>query len=178
VEIEDDATRFVRLFMLYERRLRSFVFTLLGNRDATDEVMQEISMVLWKKFGQLEDDDCFLNWGYVIARFEVLMHRRRLARDRFVLDEGLMKLLSDEFVADELENADRSEQLRKSLDGCLESLRDPDRRIILTAYASGTKIASLAERMNVTPGSLYKWLGRIRRRLQRCVELKMISATN
>nr|WP_261344835.1 sigma-70 family RNA polymerase sigma factor [Neorhodopirellula pilleata] len=160
----------MRLFALHERQVRGFLFTLLPNRDAVDEVMQEVSVVLWKKFSELESDDGFLPWAFVVSKFEVLMYRRRLARDRFVFDEHLIGLLAAEHPIE-----DTKKPVQEILKTCLVQLSDADRTLVLSVYASGVKVVSIAERMGVSSNSLYKSLGRLRRKLQQCVEAKMRS---
>lgn len=60
--------------------------------------MQEISLALWKKFSQFNPDTEFLKWAYVVARYELLMFRRRKARDRHIFHEDLLELLAEEYT--------------------------------------------------------------------------------
>lgn len=161
----------MRLFSANERHLRAFLFSLVVDLDVVDELMQEVSTVLWKKFEELENDDGFLPWAFVIARYEVLMFRRKRARDRLVFDEGLLNMLAGEYSRD-----DRSEEddaLRQSLKGCVQRLEQPDRKLLAVAYGHGTQITELASHMGRTANSLYKSLGRLRRRLKHCIEREM-----
>lgn len=90
---------FNQLFLKYERNLRAFVTSLLPNWEGVDEVMQETSLVMWKKFDQFDDhgdSSSFLGWGFTIARFEVLKFRRKKATDRLVFSEDVMELLLEE----------------------------------------------------------------------------------
>ncbi|EMI21111.1 RNA polymerase, sigma-24 subunit, ECF subfamily, partial [Rhodopirellula maiorica SM1] len=117
-----DVANFVQLFTTNERRLRAFLFTLLCDRDSVDEVMQNVSTVLWKKFHELDDPSGFLKWAYVIARFEVLAYRRKLARDRFVLDEDLIFTLAEEYASDK-HSLDAEERIRY-LSDCMSRLQE------------------------------------------------------
>ena len=58
--------------------------------------MQEVSLAAWKKFDQLDDVEEFPVWACVIARYEILMFRRRHARDRLVFSERVYELLADQ----------------------------------------------------------------------------------
>ncbi|WP_419194908.1 sigma-70 family RNA polymerase sigma factor [Novipirellula herctigrandis] len=167
----EDVTRFVKLLTANEGRLRAFLFSLVVNRDTVDELMQEISIVLWKKFAQLEDDEGFLKWAYVVARFEVLMFRRQQARDRLVFDENVLSQLADEY-SKHLPDQDGDER-RQCLIGCLKSLDESEHHLLMTAYGHGTHIKALAERLELSANSLYKTLGRLRRRLKYCVDSKL-----
>ncbi|MCM2369754.1 sigma-70 family RNA polymerase sigma factor [Aporhodopirellula aestuarii] len=167
-----EVASFVQLYTTNERRIRAFLFTLLGDRDSVDEVMQNVSTVLWKKYHELDDQSGFLKWAYVIARFEVLAYRRRQARDRIVLDEDLIATLAEEYTADE-QALDIEERIRY-LSDCLTRLEGNDRQLLLAAYASGTPINRVAEKHSVPVNRLYKLLGRLRRKLKECVETKLM----
>jgi len=96
--------QFVRLLVRNDRAIRAWLRSLLPTLDDVDEVMQEVSVVAWRKFDQLDDPENFRRWACVIARYEVLMYRRKKARDRIVLGQEVEKLIADEG----LEELDRS----------------------------------------------------------------------
>ena len=56
----DAYEQFIRLFVAQEGRLRAFLRTLVPSLDELDEVMQETSLVAWRKFAQLEPGTDFL----------------------------------------------------------------------------------------------------------------------
>ncbi len=168
---DQDVARFVRLLTRHERHLRSFLFHLVVGRDAVDEVMQEVSVVLWRKFAELESDDGFLKWAYVIARYEVLMYRRRAARDRLIFDEDVLNQLAIDIESSNL--AEEMEQRQACLSKCLQRLEESDRRLLMAAYNQNERIVDLADRLNCSANSLYKTLGRLRRRLLLCIESQL-----
>ena len=77
-----DQSDFMRLFLRHERDLRVFARGLLPNWPAVDDVLQEASVVMWKKLHQLEQEEAFFTWARVIVRYEALRARRNAARDR------------------------------------------------------------------------------------------------
>ncbi|MCP4785306.1 MAG: sigma-70 family RNA polymerase sigma factor [Fuerstiella sp.] len=163
----DDSYRaFMRLFTRHEGGLRCFVRTLLPSWDDVDEVMQDVSVAAWTKFGRFDPETDFARWAATIARYEVLNYRRTKARDRLVFDEDIIELLADECQDD----FDRSEQERQALDGCLNQLPEYQQQLVLRVYTPGQKIKPIAEEVGVTPNALYKKLGRLRLILLRCIE--------
>lgn len=165
---------FIRLYTRHERQLRAFVFGLVVSRDAVDEIMQEVSVVLWKKFTELKEPEGFLPWASVIARYEVLMYRRKYARDRLVFDESVLLQLADEHGCGIGEEA--SEQLLQDLSSCLQRLPDRDRKLLRLAYCDGNRLTNMATDMGVTANALSKSLGRLRRRLRTCIESRTANA--
>jgi len=163
---EDSYSTFVGLFTRHEGGLRAFVRTLLPTWGDTDEVMQEVSLVAWRKFDQFDPETDFMRWAATIARFEALNYRRSMARDRLVFDEDIVQLLAREC---EEEMADL-EPRRRALESCLKKLPEHRRRLILRAHTPGQKMKPIAEEVGVTPNALYKTVERIRLTLFRCIE--------
>ena len=57
-----DSTRhdqFLRLFTTHEPAVRGFVRSLLPTREDAHEVMQEVALVLWRKFGDYATGEDF-----------------------------------------------------------------------------------------------------------------------
>ena len=129
---EPDRELFVRLIMRHDRPIRAFLRGLLPTAADVDEVMQEVSVIAWRKFGQLDDPNDFRRWVCVIARYEVLMYRRKKARDRLVLGEEIEQLIAEEG----LQELDLREQQLKALDHCIAKLPRERRELALAAYAT------------------------------------------
>ena len=163
---EHDREQFVRLIVRHDRAIRAFLRSLLPTANDVDEVMQEVSVIAWRKFEQLDDPENFKRWVCMIARYEVLMYRRKKARDRLVLTEEINKLIADEGL-EELRL--REEQLA-ALGHCLEKL-PTDRKLLLLKIYSGTQpMKTIAEQIGKTPDAIYQTVSRVRRGLMKCVK--------
>jgi RNA polymerase sigma-70 factor, ECF subfamily len=162
----DPHESFLRLWTHHEPELRAFVRACLPRAGEVDEVMQETSLVAWRKFATLGEASQFPRWACVIARFEVLKFRRAHARDRLVLDEDIIERLTEE-GAEEMPL--RHRQL-DALDGCIGKLPRERCDLALAAYAGAISMKDLAAQIGRTEGSLYQLLARIRQELLRCVE--------
>ena len=171
-EPEDQSALFVPLFTASERRLRAFIYGMVPSQHDVDEIMQEVSIVLWKKFDNYEPGTEFIRWAYVVARYEVLMYRRKKARDRLCFSEKLLELLADEYE----EEVDVLEDERKALELCLAELPEGERDLLMAAYARDMRINKLAETSGRTATSLYKRLNRLRQRLLQCVGMRLKTA--
>ncbi len=155
---------FLRLFMEHEESLRVFVRSLLFSHEEEREVMQEVAVVLWRKFDPSMDHQAFCRWAFGVARLEALVFRRDRARDRHVFGEEVFELLA-QTVCD---RSDRLEAERRALDTCLQKLPEDHRQLVRAAYAPGVKIDQLAGKLRRTAMSLYKTLHRIRLTLLDC----------
>ena len=160
---------FLRLWMRHEPELLAFVRACCPKAQEVDDVMQEVSIAALRKFSTLDDHDAFGPWACLIARYELLSARRRIARDRLVLSEDILELLADEGTQ---ELPLRQRQL-KVLDQCVEKLPRERRDLALAAYAKDTTIREMARQLQRTEGSLYQLLARIRMELHRCMTLAL-----
>ena len=84
--------QFLRLFMVHEDALRLFIRSLLFNQEESREVMQEVAIVLWRKFDDSLDSPSFRRWAFGVARMEVLAFHRDRARDRHIFGDDIAEL--------------------------------------------------------------------------------------
>jgi RNA polymerase sigma-70 factor (ECF subfamily) len=161
-----DRESFVRLLMRHDRTIRAFLRGLLPTANDVDEVMQEVSVVAWRKFGQLDDPENFRRWVSVIARYEVLMYRRKKARDRFVLGTEVENLL----IKEAIDEIDLREDQLNALQNCLAKMPADRKSLVMLIYSTETPMKQIAKRIGKTPEALYKFISRARRELMECVE--------
>jgi RNA polymerase sigma-70 factor (ECF subfamily) len=162
----DDARHdlFLRLFTANEPVVRAFVRSLVPTLADANDVMQEVAIVLWRKFGDYDSNEDFRRWAFGVAKFKVLAWQRDQARDRHVFGEDMTNVLAEEA-------AHRSDQLaaqREALRLCLDRLPAEQRQLVDAAYASGSRMDVLAASLGRTAMSLYKTMHRIRMALVDC----------
>lgn len=160
---------FTCLFLGQERKVRAFVRRMTVSEEDMDDVIQQVALVAWRKFSDLKAGEDFGLWACVIARYEVLKWRRKQARDRLVFSEQTLNLLADT----ELENLERRERERKSLDSCLEKLSDNERALVLSVHTPGLSVARIAEETGQQAKRLYRRVSKLRLALLACVETEV-----
>jgi RNA polymerase sigma-70 factor (ECF subfamily) len=143
--------------------LHTFVRSLVPTREEASEVMQEVIVILWRKYTEVEE---FRPWAFGVARHVALRHLERRGRDRHVFDSELVNRLADRGM--ELEHRHLTQ--REALEGCLQKLPSEQRDLILAAYTKGTRIDELAAQRGQTAMALYKLLQRLRQLLMECVQ--------
>ena len=171
VKPENVEEQFVQMFAGHERDLRAFVRSMGLDWNAVDDVMQTVSLVMWRKWDQFDPDTDFMQWARVITRFEVLKFRRKIARDRHVFREDVMELLAG--VAEELGASSSSEDYRDALQACLKSLPEKSGGLIRAAYAGDRTIREVADEIGQSATAFYKTLNRIREKLRHCVQQRL-----
>lgn len=158
--------RFLRLFTAHEAAVRAYVRRLVPARADADDIMQEVSVVLWEKFAGFREGAEFRPWAFGVARYEVLAWLRDRGRDRLVLDEAVVARLADEAEEDE----PRLQRQREALESCMRKVAPEQRALLLRAYARESRIQEVAESSGRTVAGFYQWLHRMRRQLLDCIQ--------
>lgn len=166
---------FLRLYTKCESSVRGFVRSLVPTHSDASDVMQDVAVVLWRKWRDLDDPGNFEKWAIGVARTQVLSWSRDRARDRLVFREDVLELLATEsatFHAD----ADMNPR-REALEHCLGKLPLERRTMLERAYAGDMRIDVMAKELNQTAMALYKVLHRLRMKLLGCVEGQLHNGT-
>jgi RNA polymerase sigma-70 factor (ECF subfamily) len=156
--------QFLALFTAHEPAIRAYVRRLVPTRTDAADVMQGVSLVLWKKFRELDQTGDFRRWSFGVARYETLAWLRDKARDRLVLADDVWQIVAHESEQHE----ERLSAQREALEGCLEKLPKEQRTTLLAAYAPDAAIPDVAQRSGRTVAAFYQWLHRMRSRLLDC----------
>jgi RNA polymerase sigma-70 factor, ECF subfamily len=132
---------FKRLYQIYHRRLGSFVMRITGRLDATEELINDIMFVVWKKAGSFRHESMVSTWILGIAYRQALkaLRRARLARrTELTLPPGRQDI--------EPADVDRAEQreTREWIDCALASLPPKQRMVIELAYFMGYSCEEIA----------------------------------
>lgn len=157
--------RFLRSFTAHEPAIRAHVRRLVPMRADADDVMQEISVVLWEKFDSFQEGAEFRAWAFGVARFAVLAWLRDRGRDRLVLDEEVIIKLAEETTADE----PRLQRQREALEQCMQKVPADQRDLLMLAYQPDSRIQEVAKGSGRTVAGFYQWLHRMRRLLLDCI---------
>lgn len=156
---------FVRLLVAHEPRLRAFLRALLPGPDEVDDVMQETSLVAWRKFCQFRAGSNFMAWIAAIARFEALAHLRRRGRQPLAFSPEVLDLIASEGI----DESDRLERERSALERCLGKLGESQRELLLLSYRPGARFREVAGQAGRSVQGYYKALQRLRSRLLDCI---------
>jgi RNA polymerase sigma-70 factor, ECF subfamily len=146
---------FMKLFLKHENAFRAFGRSLLPNWDSVDDVLQEASVVMWKKNKQLEDESGFLPWGKVIVRIQSLKHIQKIKSEKLVFSLETLNVIAAE-VSEEKEKDYASRE--SALKICLQRFSDSQRTLLMAPYYQHGSIKVLATKNKVSVNSLYKKL--------------------
>jgi RNA polymerase sigma-70 factor (ECF subfamily) len=162
----DGYEAFVRLLVEHEPRMRAYLRGLLPAWQDVEEVMQNASLVAWRKFAEFQRDTNFGGWLLTIARFEALKHRRNLARSPLIFSDDVWELISQETTGIDREPPNAR---REALERCLAKLPAAQRELVLKAHAPGARLNEIAQQSGGSEQAFYKTIQRLRAALLECI---------
>jgi RNA polymerase sigma-70 factor (ECF subfamily) len=156
-----------------QSRLYGYIHSLVRDLNDADDLFQQTSLILWRKFDEYDPRRSFFSWACGIARFEVANFVRTRGRQRlyFSDDLSLMLIEAQSEMSDE-ELVDR----RDALALCVEKLRQRDRELLAECYGETTGVPDASDRRGRSTQSVYNSLRRIRRALFECVSRTLAQA--
>ena len=167
---QDPTEHFIQSLTESQNRLYGYIYSLMGDRHATADMLQECNLVLWRKYGEFREGSEFVPWAFGIARFQVLAHLRdrKRVQARFV-DADLAELLHEEAAA----QAGEFEEMRAALRQCVAKLPEHSRELVEHRYFRGLAIQAIADETERNLSAVKVALMRVRHALRECIERQM-----
>ena len=167
----DKSKVFLPLFLRNERRVYSYILMLLPNRADADDVLQDVSLVMWDKFDADDPPANFAAWGCQIAYFKVLDFYKKGRRAKVRFSQEMFERVAA--LAESQADALRLDDRREALAGCIEKLPAADRALLTRRFADGGSVQSAARDTGRSVEAAYKALAKTRHVLLDCVQRTM-----
>ena len=165
----------------HDRWLRTIVYARLGESQAVDEVMQEVSLAAVRQKAPLADHTKTAPWLYRLAVTQSLLYRRKQGRKRKLTENFAQRYQPSEGDNRELDPlgwllADERRQLVRIAIGRLPKR---DAEILLLKYTEDWSYQDLAEHLGVSHSAVESRLHRARGRLRsELAAVEITSAVN
>lgn len=151
--------RFQTLLDDHKKILYKVCNTYCRDRDARDDLAQEITIQLWRSFPKFDERWKFSTWMYRIAlNVAISFYRRENTRTRYVIsnDQQLME------AADELKNPPAEVQL---LYGFIEGL-DAMNKALALLYLDGHNYREIAEILGIGEANVATKISRLKTKMR------------
>lgn len=166
MESDDRHAEFLKLYVPMQLPLRRFVAAHVPGFHTSEDVFQEIALVLWRQFSTYNPAKSFEPWAYGIAWNLVMKARRKAARDKLVFNDDIAESLTERFMATADAISGRGEFLRD----CMQRLSEDSRNLLALKYTERRKVEDIATMLGRTQNSIRMLLFRIRNSLEKCVD--------
>lgn len=152
------------LFIRHADGIKGFLFTLIGDAAVSDDLMQEVYLVVREKAGDFTPGTNFMAWVRAICRFKAL-HHFRSCRRRPLIDPEAAELLA---TADEQLSDEWSEH-RIALARCLDRLGEAPRHLLHLRFAENLPPRAIANRLGRSVNGISVALSKSLAALRSCV---------
>jgi len=164
----------------HNRWLRTIVLARVGQPEAVDEVMQEVSMAAVRQQAPLADPTKVAPWLYRLAVTQSLLYRRKQGRRRKLTDryaERNQPREQDNREPDPLGwlLADERRQLIRR---AIAKLPPRDAELLLLKYTEDSSYHELADKLGITESAVEARLHRARQRLRKELTLLQVVETH
>jgi RNA polymerase sigma-70 factor (ECF subfamily) len=166
---DDKVQLFSRLLVANQRRLYGFILTLVHDRAAAEDILQDVSSLLWQKFDKFEPGTDFAAWGMAVSRLTILNWRRKQKKVPLPLDDQQFALLADEAVAVSCQHEARQAALHE----CLQNVDASGRELLASRFEMSRSVTSIADQLGRSRVAIYKRLNRIQSLLLDCINEKL-----
>ena len=166
---DERVQQYSALLVANHRRIYGFILTLVHDRAAADDILQDVSSLLWQKFDKFEPGTDFAAWGMAVSRLTILNWRRKQKKVPLPLDDQQFALLADEAVAVSCQHEAR----QVALSECLKKIDASGRQLLASRFEMSQSVTSIAEQLGRSRVAIYKRLNRIQSLLLDCINEKV-----
>lgn len=163
---------FLRQLTANYRYMYSCALTIVGNAEDADDVMQEVCVVLWQKYGTGEFEQIlhFRKWACSIVFNLAKLHVRKQRRH---LRAGLSEQILRQIIQAHSAGSELFELRREILQECLGKMPVSDRSFIFDCYQDSLPLGKIARARGSTVAAVYSKLKRLRRMLSDCMKRRL-----
>jgi RNA polymerase sigma-70 factor, ECF subfamily len=171
-----DRDSLIRSFQADRFRLIAYIRALAGDPELTEEIFQEVSVVVLQKIEAFDPSKDLQAWCRGIARNLVLRERERSRRLRHFDNEKILDLIDMAFE-EKARADDAGDTQRFLLRRCMGHLAEGSREILDLRYRGGLSLRAIAGKMERSEGAVQVALSRVRKWLADCVQRRGQEAT-
>lgn len=166
--VDPDAA-FLAHWLRAQPAVAAWALLRLGDRQAVDDVLQEVALAAWRAFDRYDAARPFTTWALGIAHHKVVDHlRRHGARAALIEADGVAALdRMATTMADDLH--DRA----LAMQACVAALAPRGRILVQRFYAEEQPLAAIADALGLSVGAVKVRLHRLRLALRACVERRL-----
>lgn len=168
---DDRHDEFMELFLEHQPRIHGYIRSLLFQKADADDVMQETSSVLWRKFDEFERGTHFDRWAIRVAFHQVRKFRQKKAREtnKLIFSDETLEALNE--AAPGILN--NTEDTAAALEQCLRKLAPKQRQLISLRFAGDATNRAVAKQIGKSESVVSRSLTKIYEALMRCISLQL-----
>jgi RNA polymerase sigma-70 factor (ECF subfamily) len=153
-------------FLKHAEMIKGFIYALLPDVNETEDIFQEVFIVVNEKSSTYQQGTNFMAWVKSIARNKVLQHFDKQKNSKMVLSQAS--------IENAIQHSDTLEQEwdihRNALKKCIEKVSPKARDLLKLRYLEDMPPRKIADRLKRTVNGVSSALSKAREFLRTCVE--------
>jgi RNA polymerase sigma-70 factor (ECF subfamily) len=167
-----DTQAFAGLVRIYQETVWRISAVLLRDRDATENLVQQVFVDAYFHLDQYAPGTDFGAWIRTVARNRLRKELRTASREDRRLATYRARLM-ERMRAEAGGARDDSDAYAAALRGCRQSLPPRDAALVRMRYEKGMSFEAIAAREGQTAEAVQRMISRIRFRLRDCIQHKL-----
>jgi len=167
-----DTEAFAGLVRLFQESVWRIAAALLRDRDATENLVQQVFVDAYLHLDQYEPGTDFGAWIRTVARNRLRKEIRTAVREDRCLAH-FRERLAERLRSEAGGHRDDSDVYMAALRGCRDLLPARDSELITMRYEVGLSFEAIAAKQGQTPEAVQRMISRIRFRLRDCIQQKL-----
>jgi RNA polymerase sigma-70 factor (ECF subfamily) len=167
-----DTEAFAGLVRLFQESVWRIGASLLRDRDATENLVQQVFVDAYLHLDQYEPGTDFGAWIRTVARNRLRKELRSASREDRRL-AAYRERLAERLRVQATDYQDDSETYMNALRGCRQQLSTRDAAVLKMRYERGMSFEAIAAEQGQTPEAVQRMVSRIRFRLRDCIRKKL-----
>ena len=163
---------FADVVRLYQQDVWRIAAALLRDRDATENLVQQVFVDAYFHLDQYAQGTDFGAWIRTVARNRLRKELRTAGREDRRL-ATYRERLAERLTAEAGGARDDSEAYVAALRGCRQALPSRDAQLVKLRYEKGLSFEEIAEQQGQSPEAVQRMISRIRFRLRDCIQNKL-----
>ena len=163
-----DKMAFNEIMERYGERVMSLSYQFTNNSQDAEDLYQDVFIKVYKSVGTFRFESEFFTWVYRILANQAFNYHKKRKRMTYV-DPGEDNYLWDTIPCNGSDEADAqvyTASLKEELDSALNRLSPQQRVVFILKHYEGQKIKDIAALLELTEGTVKRYLFRATRRLQ------------
>jgi RNA polymerase sigma-70 factor (ECF subfamily) len=162
----DRNEEFTRNWTKAQPMVAGYVNSLVPDFHKAEDILQEVAVVLWKKYKEYDKKRSFTSWAVGIARLEILSSKRDFARHHLAALPDAVDTITETYNEMTSELEARAQALKE----CVRKVKGGSQRVLKLRYENNLKPQKIAQSIGKEAGAVRVMLSRIRDALKKCVE--------
>lgn len=160
---------FLKVLVPNQKRIFSYIATMVPNYADAEDIMQEVVGLLWKKFSEYTPNTDFVAWALTIAKYKIYEYYKDVKRANRKLSNETIRILEKESSTTSADYNLHLEAVKK----CIQKLDAKDYKLVHLRYEMNQNVKYMASRFGISVQSIYKSLARIHNVLMWCVNRQL-----